>query len=150
MSVFQVSNKHISAILGASQRYRDRYNKPMSPFNPLKVGQMLLDENILSYNARYPVTANLPSDVPATSEAYREALKEALEKAGNMIPFVLNKNAYDNPLTVIETIKLIDCLEYQSCESEGWEISEAKCWLDMLKLQIISNNPEWDAAEWAI
>ena len=52
------------------------------------------------------------------------------------------------PFSAVQVIKACNCLDYQSCEHDGWEASEAKSFLDSLISAACHRLPGYDAAEW--
>lgn len=53
-------------------------------------------------------------------------------------------------LTPVELIKLIHCLDYQSCEHSGWNDSLAKRILDELEAILVYQIPGYEEAPWGI
>lgn len=97
-----------------------------------RIGQMLIDENVESVGCRYEGSdlVNLPG--PNTAEW--------------LIPF---KFVYTmERLPAIETLKIIACYEYQSCEHDGWKDSEAKCFCNALIKNAIQRLPGYEEAPW--
>jgi len=140
MSAFVVDKAHINAIIlsGLAVHY-----KPMKWYhagqwhelnhdNASEVGQMLLDECIRSVGARYEDSDI--TDLPGRTDAEY------------IIPFVF-KLAY-NPPTPVEALKLISCLEYQSCETDDWEASEAYAFCQALRHNTIDRLPGYEEAPW--
>jgi hypothetical protein len=48
----------------------------------------------------------------------------------------------------VQFLKSIACYEYQSCERDDWEASEAKALCESMRSLAISSLPGYDAAEW--
>lgn len=91
--------------------------------NETAFGQMLLTENHKSVNARYnEVNAAVP---------YRFT-----RSPGKIDPVV--------------ALKAIHCLQYQSCETDGWKDSEACKLLEQLEGEMIRLLPGYEEAPWAI
>lgn len=44
--------------------------------------------------------------------------------------------------------KLADCLDYQSCEFNGWEKSEAFKILESIRVNLLSTHRDYEAAPW--
>ena len=53
-------------------------------------------------------------------------------------------------LSGVETLKALDCYEYQSCEHPGWRTSEAKKVCDWLRGKLVASLPGYDEAAWSI
>lgn len=128
MSAYVVNQNHISAIV----RWACRNNVSVYYSNPtrsLKAGQeqemaeILLAENVKSVNYRYNETAE---------------------------PEAIVYDAFATILKPVEVIKACQCLEYQSCEHDGWDDSVAKKILDTITDAAIRNLPGYDAAPWEI
>lgn len=125
------------------------------------VGQMLWSENVASVEHRY--------SPPGREQIYGEGFESAPDFAlpgtyreevipgteGETIELPEWITEYRFPLTrarcpeVVEALKLIECLEYQSCEHDGWNDSEARRFCDALRGQLISALPGYADAEWS-
>ena len=120
MSAFVVSKSHIDSLIAAAMVLRRDY----LDFCKLdEIGQMLWNENHKSVNSRY----NEKTAVP-----------------------VYHYTGRPNHLTPVEVLKAVACLEYQSCEHEGWGESQAKKWLAALSEAAISALPGYEAAAWEV
>lgn len=138
MSAFVVNKSHINALLhaGMAVRYRPltwRHNgesHTLTDESATVVGQMLLDECVRSVCYRYEgdSMANLPGRTNAEW----------------LIPFEY-RFTHRRP-TPIEALSLISCYEYQSCEHDEWETSEAKAFCDALRHCTIPRLPGYDEA----
>jgi hypothetical protein len=80
-----------------------------------EVGGMLWQENVASVCARYE---------DDTADDYAEVFDYAYRDPGCV-------------MTPGEALKAIGCLEYQSCEHDGWADSEAKRCLDALEARAV-------------
>jgi len=142
MSAFVVSREHIRFLVGAaiSQRiapghqfsyYHDGTQRVIRYENADKAGQMLWDENLASVRYRYdnPNPDELPGPV---GEDYIFAFRSSL--ATNYDP--------------VHVIKACHCLEYQSCEHEWWDASEAKAFVDALRRSASHVLDGYDDAPW--
>lgn len=139
MSAFIVGKEHINAILTAGMSaygdsiywYHGEKSHTLSLDNADEVGQMLLDENVKSVSARYP--DDKITDLPGKCDAEW------------LIPFHFRIMEYcPSPL---QALKYIGCLEYQSCEHDGWATSEAKTFCDYAKDYFIRRLPGYDDLE---
>jgi hypothetical protein len=52
--------------------------------------------------------------------------------------------------SAVEVVKLCDCLDYQSCETDDWRGSDACRLLDNIRSAAIRALPGYDEAKWAI
>lgn len=119
MSVFVCSENHLSTIVAWADRYGVIRPAPTQP----AVVNLLHEENVKSYNARY--------------------------KEDNPVIPVENKIPKSWP-SPIQVIKLCQCLAYQSCEHDGWGTSRAKVYLDQVIQKAISKIPGYDEARWDV
>lgn len=140
MSAFIVDKSHINAIIQAGLHYPHRdharwfYDGKWHELNELtanQTGQMLLDENVKAVSIRYPddEVTNLPG----------------VTDAEWIIPFTHHFTKVPTP---IQAIKLIECLEYQSCEDTEWKNTEAFSFCQYFKEQLIGCLPGYDEAKW--
>lgn len=87
---------------------------------PSAAGEMLVSENARSIEYRYPDTARDRGDMPGPIDAYY------------MGPYVYTEPKGET-LTPGKVFTLIDELDYQSCEHDGWTTSEAYAFLRSLR-----------------
>ena len=141
MSAFVVGSAHVRAMLRAAMAYghdRGRFRWSYGPGedgelrldNANQVGQMLMDECVASVAHRYSddTTAELPGSMD------------------NLDPFQYPLTGHLP--TPVEAIKLVHCYEYQSCEHEAWEASDAHRFTTALHDTLESALPGYDAAPW--
>lgn len=121
MSAYVVSNNHINAIV----RFMDaKKNNQFANFgrwlfklyDPAAIGNAigkeLLKENVRSVNYRYNEKGRAPKFVYDATPA---------------------------PVAPIEMLKLINCLDYQSCERNDWHKSTANLILSAIKVSILED-----------
>jgi hypothetical protein len=141
MSAFLVSDAHLDALVtvalfgvaestAASGRWFSPYvfNRPVCVNSASRLGELLLRENEASVNARYP------NDKTAPAPAYAYPF--------NRLPV--------KPIGAVAALKLVKCYEYQACEHDGWDASDAKKFCSHLTSSLINSLPGYDAAPWAI
>ena len=87
-------------------------------------GQMLIDANYASVNARYDEDTEVPT--------YK---------------FTRPRYAYWPPVAVL---KALDGFEYQACEAEDWGTSGARTFCDQLRRLVIHFLPGYEEADWEI
>lgn len=125
MSAFQVSNKHIDAMVAARQLLKAGHFAVAPNLSDDEFGRLLIRENMASLAARY-----------------RDPIDEAEIAAYTYTPCRL-------PM-VVALIKAVHCYQYQACEHEGWEKSDAAGYcremLDGLSRQL----PGYNDAPWGI
>jgi hypothetical protein len=164
MSAWIVSHGHIDAIVNfyCNEHHNNRLYKDTSPMkferyinnnwteiigdldecseeiyvNRQRLGEILLNENIRSVEARYSRSsrADLPG-VIVEVEAMAEHQKE-YEAADNLGGYKYNPNNHRN-ISVGQFISCLNCLDYQSCEHDEWEDSNAKFIIDTMKHNVI-------------
>lgn len=134
MSAFIVDSDHIdlmvSAALDLPGVYTLRWQFPDDPTITREmneglsgwVGSMLLAENARSVNHRY-------------SEDELEPVYEF-----SRVP----RSQYD----AVTVLKAVSCYEYQSCEHEGWQGSDAQRFCDALRHAAIAKLPGYSDAPW--
>jgi hypothetical protein len=126
MSAWICSNKHISAILGAYAAAR-RHGLPRTEIteeDATALGQLLLDENYRSVNHRYD--------------------------ENDRGRFRLAKATYRAPPEPVAALKLCMSLDYQSCECDDWQRTEAYYLLRKIIDVLVRALPGYDDAEWSI
>ena len=138
MSCFIVSDAHIDALVTAARLARDFYfndpsetsfcrpggtdRKILGPVDAQQVGQMLVNWNYKSVNARY-------NDSTEPHE-YKFNLSTDWKAS--------------------EIIKACHCYAYQSCEAKNWETSPAYSFIKSLESHMVRNLPGYDEAPWEI
>lgn len=143
MSAYVVAREHVDVLLayglGNIQTVRWRHfpgpaalaRPELSALTVDAVGQLLVDENILSVTHRYPniVVAMLgPADAYWTSP-YRY-------RAPGFVP------------SSAEVLKALEGYEYQACEHPGWETSEAQAVCAALAARAVRDVPGYTEAPW--
>jgi hypothetical protein len=101
---------------------------------PSQLGQMLVNENVASVAARYPDDDVDQGELPGPCDAYYIG------------PYVYRDPRKD--LTPGQVFKAIDCLDYQSCEHDGWTTSEAYSFLRSLRKAYCDRVADYEDAPW--
>ncbi len=99
-----------------------------------ELGDMLVKENLSSIHSRYPDTLTDPAGTPGPIKQYW-----------------LQPYEFRTPkrkMSVVEALKALDCYEYQSCEHEEWEKSEARQFCDTLRHSLIGCLDGYNQAPW--
>ena len=99
-----------------------------------QVGQMLWNENIKSIEGRYPGTEGKPENMPG--------------KCDGMLIYCHSYGNWPGVIDPVQVLKAIDCYQYQSCEHEEWEASEAHAFIAALRAAAISALPGYETAAW--
>lgn len=149
MSAFIVDNEHIRVLIAAGLDYTRpgsplRWAVPdstttadpdsiipmlggkyrhLTPETAATVGQILMDQNVRSFNYRYDEDQVCVYDHGAPA---------------------------DRRWTPVEILKAIDAYEYQACEDPNWETSEAHAITTALRDLMISALPGYSEAAWSI
>ena len=96
-----------------------------------EVGQMLWNENMESVRFRYPREELLPG---------------LMDEEQDMVFAHQVTRLYE--WNTAQVLKATDCYEYQSCEHTGWEVSNAKAFIDVLRASAWRRLPGYEQAEW--
>jgi hypothetical protein len=140
MSAYIVSKGHIRFLVEAAGRlsrdpvtwFHNGRHRQLSRFiksdtanalTPNQLGALLWEENVRSVDERYR----------------EENGVGAYEHVRSSLPI--------DPIQVFASLR---CYEYQSCEHEGWETSEAKAICDAIKDAAIRVLPGSDDTEWGV
>ena len=143
MSAWIVSRETIGAIVGSVETIEYDFNGVHNMRDHQVAGQILWDENIRSVLCRYPYCS----------------IEDAPGPIGEDYKF-LDGDVITGEYTDIQIFKCIQCLDYQSCETNDWKQTEAYAILDTIKKEIIerigmsedeiNELSEYDQAEWGI
>lgn len=149
MSAYIVSKKHIDAILSAELNRRIDYplawyykgeRKTLDRNTADAVGGMLWQENVESVATRYP--DDKPGEWPGPcglTMVEVMAYKWEPIRSGNTPRYI----------QPIEALKALDGYEYQACEHDEWETSEAKAFCEAMRGNLIRRLPGYDDAPWS-
>ena len=137
MSAFMVSDAHIDALVTFAVRHQVSYRVNGSRIDVTKnnaeeIGQMLVDENYRSLNARY---SERTEEYFGKAPTYRLKITRALA-----VP----------ELEPVVILKQCDCYAYQACETDDWEKTTAFEIIKSIKGAAVSALPGYDAAPWGI
>lgn len=120
MSAFIVSDDHIDFLVTYAIGGGP---SRVSGEQPQKLGQMLLEQNYRSVNWRYNDNAAVPTYV------FR--------------PFT-------GPMTPVGILKACQCYDYQSCETEDYEKTDAARLVDAIRSKAIRSLPGWENAAYEV
>lgn len=126
MSAFMVPGTHINAMIGAAHHYgklADRFYKQGSNE---ALARMLIRQNRASVNYRYPDTIGNREHEPGA----------AVEDTIEVTPL------HRMP-TRIEAWQLVNCYEYQSCETPDWVGCSAERWCADLRRALVESLPSY-------
>lgn len=101
------------------------------------IGQMLWSENVRSVTHRYPDSADA-GDLPGPVEH------------GEHAGYGYAHRAWTDPTAFApaQILKACHCYEYQSCEHDGWEASEAHAFCESLRRSAERMVPGYESAAW--
>jgi hypothetical protein len=122
MSAWLCSDKHIFEL--AKYYVEQCQQHSSSKLSFFEAAEILYTENCKSLSARYGDDDFEGITVPA-----------------NYVPTVRN---------IFALAKLVDCYSYQACEHDEWEESRAHKMCESIKYHLLSNHPDYEAAEWGI
>ena len=111
MSAWIVNKAHIDVLVWA---LGERGLDASTSGDHSRLGRMLWAENMASIHGRYPDTEESHSDYPGPN---------------GFGPHQVEAYAYATPRTTdwkpSELVSLVNCYQYQTCEHDGWESSDA-------------------------
>lgn len=133
MSAWVVSKRHIDAMVQAGLETARRDGGEFTYYHGTRrceldgdsadrVGAMLWEENKRSVDYRYSET--------------NEREPYTFQRRPSLAPVVI--------------LKALDCYEYQSCEHDAWNTSEARAYCEALRKALISELPGYNAAPWGL
>jgi hypothetical protein len=139
MSAFQCTLTHLGAIVGTyigTRSYRQYQFDNYAGYGFGSEGELLISildkANVRSLDARYPNDSNY-------------TLSPDSATANKLL------NYFEcNPLTPGEMFKAINCLEYQSCEFDGWLESDAYNLLRIIRNSTQERVRGYEDAPWGI
>lgn len=136
MSAFVVDFHHINALVTFALDVQASYWNPaaqervnVTSYNAEEIGRLLLDENVRSVGHRYSGRISGEEKSAAADYAFKR---------------------YNAPLSAVQILKAVECLEYQCCETDDWESTVAWRICQSLKGYAISRLPGYDAAAWGV
>lgn len=140
------------AELGDERRAAIPGFNPIELVPPSVLGQRLLDECVASVHSRYPDTCPADGDLPGPVDAYymgpyvwEPYLQSKTRLIARGMPPVIVP-----PASTVVIAKQIANYEYQSCEHDGWERSEAHAFCLALSDWLLRSLPGWADAPWGI
>ena len=128
MSAFIVSNRHIDTLAAYAAYLHTSYwhnGRHHSMADPQHTAALLFAANVKSVNHRYD--DNTPTD-----------------------GYVYSHTPPATGVPAVGIIKACNCLEYQSCEPDDWEESEARAALDTIRHAAACRLPGYEDAAWEI
>jgi hypothetical protein len=143
MSAFLCTPEHIHAIVGYAAYHHVPYN-----VEPYTLATTLAKENLRSVEYRYPDTKGHAACEFLDFKNNRAYIAACAD------PWHLSNQQPPQPpkFTPVEIIKLIDSLDYQSCETPNWEKTTAYKWLNQIvRYAATAIDPvKYENAQWAL
>lgn len=128
MSAYLCSRAHIATLVSFAERTQCLgYHATLAG-----AASMLEAQNVASVNYRY---RDSPGYAPASVEPYTVS----------EVPRLARPN-----VSAVEVIKLLQCLEYQCCETDDYKETSAHTWIDNVLSCAIRKLPGYDAAPWGM
>ena len=131
MSAFDVGKPHIDFLVSAGLSIPSHGERPfrwqggeLDLMTASQTGQMLVNENYRSLNARYG---------DSEGEAWEYSFAEVAPVAGEWYEV---KN-------LVAVLKAVDCYEYQACETDDWQTTEAFRFCRSLTGVAVNHLPGW-------
>lgn len=143
MSAWVVNRKHIIYMVDCHRRIEANQQYDRRIVEPEKLAEyanMLWQENIKSVQHRYPDCVNKPENMPGPIGESFVILPEEFLKVSKPAPMSVADLA--------QLAKSIHCYEYQSCEHDEWNGSDAYLFCQMLRDDILRSLPGYDDAHW--
>jgi hypothetical protein len=118
---------------------------------PSMMGQQLVDECVKSVTHRYPNDNVDAGELPGPTDPYylKPYVFEPVTRPGVFTIGAAGLTVAIEPLvSLAELAKGVACYEYQSCEHDEWESSQAHAICESLTSHILHSLPGFDKAPW--
>lgn len=125
MSAFLCGQEHINALVNWANRrspYGGMSLVQRLEVTPQELGELLYNENVRSLQARYG----------NDHDSYKYKFRQAYN------------------VTPVQILKACSCYDYQACESEDYETTNAAKVIDQIRQSAIAALPGYDDAQWEI
>lgn len=151
MSAFVCSSDHINLLVSAGVGFeasylwegRRHYIKP----DPQAIAAKLYKANVESVNYRYG--DNEPTDGFEYQPWGQDPEREVFLIGGHGLQKTYAPPILSN-VTAVSILKQCDCFDYQACEVDGYESTEAAAIINGIREAAIRNLPGYDNAPWGI
>ena len=134
MSAYIISPEQIQAIV----TWAKKNDSLPCRANPEEIAKVLAEANIASVEYRYPDLIGSSVQAFLSLSSNEEYIEECQREFPGLLP------------TAIGVIKLINSLDYQSCEREDWEESLAYQYLNRMRTLATYNLPGYNDQPWSI
>lgn len=146
MSAFVVNDKDISAVLQAAFNATHKYCGVSNPWRYQNDPDAY--HYVMNAQKEAQQRANLLMKSNVRSVAHRYSHNSELVPEQFKGDVVLDFDA--EPVSVLQALKLIDYISYQSCERPKWEESQAYKLLCELRTVLIPALPGYDNEKWGL
>lgn len=126
MSAFMVPATHINAMVNAAHHYGRLADRYYMRADDQHLATMLIAQNRASINARYPDTKDNRESEP-----------------GAHVEDTIEITPMRRMPTRIEAWQLINCYEYQACETDDWPTTRAKRFCDAFRRALVESLPSY-------
>lgn len=134
MSAYIVSPEQIQTIV----TWAKRHDSLPCRATPEEIAKVLAEANISSVEYRYPDLIGGSAKAFLSVESNEEYIEECQREFAGQLP------------NATGVIKLINSLDYQSCEREDWEESLAYQYLNRMRTLATYNLPGYNEQPWSI
>ena len=134
MCAYIVSPEQIQTIVPWAQR---NHSRPYD-YTRGEIARVLAEANIASVEYRYPDLVGSSVKAFLSMDSNEEYIEECQREFAGPLP------------TATGVIKLINSLDYQSCEREDWEESQAYQYLNRIRTLATYNLPGYNDQPWSI
>ncbi len=138
MSAWICSHEHIAAIVGTFLTVKDRYTEVTEP---LTLARVLYAENMRSVDGRYGRHGSNNAEALSEFEAYW---------ASHPVTALQIRRWEGKPLSLGQFFKALACYEYQACECEDWQQTEAFKLCDQMRRQASGRVDGYETCPWGI
>lgn len=137
MSAYVCDRDHVLYLVMAWSEIEQKHGKTYGCEELAGMADMLMRQNVESVRARYPNAA--PDELPGPCDAKQYLLPfDPLEMV----------DRWGGDFQAVQVFKAADCYEYQSCESDGWEDTDAVKLVRQIADHYKSKIPGYAAAKW--
>lgn len=143
MSAFQVSGKHILAIIGYGFEHYGEMSRHFGQNAPLPADRLYVDW-FETESLQRAADALAAQNVRSLAECYDVQDFVPVEVVVSRSELLENKGRY----SAVEMVKLTQCYDYQACETKDYETTAAAEIVKAIRGLAISKLPGYDAAPW--
>ena len=86
----------------------------------------------------------------AVGNSIKQAVYRGIYAEVNARDYRYTARAGARELSPVQVLKACNCLEYQSCEHPGWEDSQARANLEVIRAYAVRQLPGYEDADWTL